>query len=38
MTEVYMLSGFYRLLINYPNSIINRQHVNELLYFSTMAV
>lgn len=32
-----MLSRFYRLFAINPNSIKNRQHVNELLYFGTMA-
>ncbi len=32
-----MLSRFFRLFAINPNSIKNRQHVNELLYFGTMA-
>ena len=31
-----MLSRFFRLFAINPNSIKNRQHVNELLYFGTM--
>ena len=32
-----LLSRFFRLFAINPNSIKNRQHVNELLYFGTMA-
>ena len=32
-----MLERFFRLFAINPNSIKNRQHVNELLYFGTMA-
>jgi len=32
-----MTSRFFRLFAINPNSIKNRQHVNELLYFGTMA-
>ncbi len=35
--NVLMLSRFFRLFAINSNSIKNRQHVNELLYFGTMA-